>query len=164
MGIGPDSTHTTNRQNGRQPSCNTSKSPVWGWWWGRNATRKRSRPLFGQHCLVIRHVFVLSFVFAWNVPKWMKMRNWNTQAKTQRRNAGTDSILLGTTISYFSFFRFDSIMFFLYSRHCPPNRNHPLRISLSVSALVCWCCCGTLTSIQKSFLVFTGRIFQNFVV
>lgn len=42
---------------------------------------------------------------------------------------------------FFSFWFFHTFHSFLNWPHCWPNRNHPLRISLSLSLHSCCCCC-----------------------
>jgi len=157
--LGPDSTHTTYKQNGRRPSCNTQctsqTSPVVGVAvWGRNARKRRSHPLSAQPlpshspCFPVS-LCVLLCLFVWkSVPKMNKNAQLeHTQAKTQRRNRDW------TLVFFFDFVSYENC------RHCWPNRNHPLRISLSIPVVVV----AELHffSFQKSFVVFTGRIFSK---
>lgn len=75
-----------------------TKSPVWGWRCREKCKKTKKKkpstfcPALPSHspCFPLSLCALLCLLVC-SVPKWIKMRNWNTQEKTQRRTLASYS-------------------------------------------------------------------------
>lgn len=75
-----------------------TKSPVWGWRCREKCKKTKKKkpstfcPALPSHspCFPLSLCALLCLLVC-SVPKWIKMRNWNTQGKTQRRTLASYS-------------------------------------------------------------------------